>query len=74
MKTLVTALICVIGLLVGSLACLFFYAQQEYRKALEYGKAKGFQLGYAEGHRDADQFWTGVDPELKEKMWSDQIE
>jgi hypothetical protein len=65
---------CVIGLLVGSLACLFFYAQQEYRKALEHGKAQGYQLGYVEGHKDADCFWAGIDKQTLEKLRSDSGE
>jgi len=73
MKTLLTLLVCVIALLVGSLACLFFYAQQEYRKARECGKAEGFQLGYAEGHKDADQFSAGLSDEALEKLWSDSL-
>jgi hypothetical protein len=74
MKTLLTVFVCVIALLVGSLACLFFYAQQEYRKARECGKAEGFQLGYAEGHKDADQFWAGIDEQTMEKLRSDSLE
>ncbi len=45
-----------------------------FQRGFEQGKGEGFQLGYAEGHKDADRFWAGIDEQTMEKLRSDQLE
>lgn len=69
MKTL--SLVLAIGAVVSFTAAKLVSRWWNYQRGVDKGRAEGFQRGYREGHKDAEQFAAGLSEDVLEKLWND---